>query len=327
MKMQKEMREKMRKNRYNFLFVVGLMLTLGLTGVFANAADDPVKRPKNLGILSVKTTPQAFPVKVNGQVIGMSGVLTPAEFYLAPGTHRVEIEGPNGQTFSKELEIRRNAKNCICIKIVEQNISRPCPYDIRVDGPEKVLEGDLITFAAFNAVTASETPINYKWTVYPEMVRITSGQGTPSITIDSVGMGGQTVRAELDVWDGVYDASCRQKISVPTEVEKPKVPEAVRCDTFESRAFDDDKARFDNCVIELQNRPDSQLYIIVYQGTDKSNKKASSADQLVKRTLDYLVKTRGVDPRRISIVNWGTRPKTTFEIWIIPPGAQPPVPQ
>ncbi|MGI8883292.1 MAG: PEGA domain-containing protein [Pyrinomonadaceae bacterium] len=325
--MQKEMREKMRKNRYNFLFVVGLMLTLGLTGVFANAADDPVKRPKNLGILSVKTTPQAFPVKVNGQVIGMSGVLTPAEFYLAPGTHRVEIEGPNGQTFSKELEIRRNAKNCICIKIVEQNISRPCPYDIRVDGPEKVLEGDLITFAAFNAVTASETPINYKWTVYPETVRITSGQGTPSITVDSAGMGNQTVRAELDVWDGIYDASCRQKISVPTEVERPKVPEAVRCDLFESRAFDDDKARFDNCVIELQNRPDSQLYIIVYQGTDKSSKTTNNADKLGKRTLDYLVKTRGVDPRRISIVNWGTRPKTMFEIWIIPPGAQPPVPQ
>ena len=140
-------------------------------------------------------------------------------------------------------------------------------------------------------------------------------------------MGGQTVRAELDVWDGVNDTTCRQQISVPTEVEKQKIPEAIRCDVFESRAFDDDKARFDNCVIELQNRPDSQLYIIVYQGTDKISKTTNNADKLGKRTLDYLVKTRGVDPRRISIVNWGTRPKTSFEIWIIPPGAQPPVPQ
>jgi hypothetical protein len=317
----------MRKFRYNFLFVVGLMLTFGLTTAFGFGNDDKVKRPKNSGILSVKTTPSAFPVKVDGQVVGMSGVDTPAEFFLAPGLHRVEVEGPNGQTFSKELEIRRNAKNCICIKIVEQNISRPCPYDVRVDGPDKVLEGDLITFAAFNAVTASETPLKYNWRVSPETVRITSGQGTPSITVDTTGMGGQTVRAELDVWDGAYDANCRQQISVPTEVEKQKIPEAVRCDVFESRAFDDDKARFDNCVIELQNRPDSQLYIIVYQGQDRLSMTTNNADKLSKRTLDYLVKTRGVDPRRISIVNWGNRPKTTFEIWIIPPGAQPPVPQ
>ncbi len=303
------------------------MLILGSTTAFGNAADDKNKRPKNTGILSVKTTPTAFPVKVDGKIVGMSGVDIPAEFFLAPGLHTVEIEGPNGQTFSKELEIRRNAKNCICIKIVEQSISRPCPYDVRVDGPDKVLEGDLVTFAAFDSVNASSTPLKYKWTVYPETVRITSGQGTPSITVDSTGMGGQTIRAELDVWDGVYDANCRQQISAPTEVEKQKIPEAVRCDVFESRAFDDDKARFDNCVIELQNRPDSQLYIIVYQGRDKLSKTTNSADKLSKRTLDYLVKTRGVDPRRISIVSSGTRPTTTFEIWIIPPGAQPPVPR
>ena len=317
----------MRKTGYNILFAVGLMLTFGLTAAFGFGDDPKPKRPKNVGILSVKTTPTAFPVKVDGQVVGMSGVSTPAEFYLAPGLHRVEVVGPNGQTFSKELEIRRNAKNCICIKIVEQSISRPCPYDVRVDGPDKVLEGDLITFAAFNAVTASETPLKYNWRVSPETVRITSGQGTPSITVDTIGMGGQTVRAELNVWDGAYDANCRQQISVPTEVEKAKVPETVRCDIFESRTFDDDKARFDNCVIELQNRPDSQLYIIVYQGKDRLSTTTNTADKLSKRTLDYLVKTRGVDPRRISIVNWGTRPKTTFEIWIIPPGAQPPVPQ
>ncbi len=316
----------MQKNRYNFLLFVVLMLGLSVVNSFGSGTDDKNRRPKNSGILSVVTSPSAFPVKVDGQVVGMSGVSTPAEFYLTPGLHRVEVEGPNGQTFSKELEIRRNAKNCICLKIVEQNISRPCPYDVRVDGPEKVLEGDLITFAAFNAVTASEIPLNYKWTVTPENVRITSGQGTPAITVDTTGMGGQTVRADLDVWDGAYDAKCRQQISVPTVVEKQPVPEATRCDIFESRAFDDDKARFDNCVIELQNRPDSQLYIIVYQGTDKAST-TNNADKLSKRTLDYLVKTRGVDPRRISIINWGTRPKTTFEIWIIPPGAQPPVPQ
>lgn len=319
----------MRNFRYNFLFVIGLMLTLGIANVLANvnSKDEKSKRPKNTGILSVKTTPNAYPVKVNGQVVGMSGTTTGAEFFLPPGLHQIEVEGPNGQVFRKEIEIRKDAKNCICLKIVEQNISRPCPYDIRLDGPEKVLEGDLITFAAFNAVSGAATPLKYVWKVTPDNARITSGLGTPAITVDTSGLGGQTVRAELDVFDDVFDASCRQKISVPTEVEKPRVPEAVKCDSFESVSFDDDKARFDNCAISLQSNPDAQLYMILYQGTDRLSTTRNTYDKLSKRTLDYLVKTRGVDPRRISIVRGGNRLKTNYDIWLVPPGAQTPVPQ
>jgi hypothetical protein len=55
--------------------------------------------------------------------------------------------------------------------------------------------------------------------------------------------------------------------------------------------------------------------------------RSRKVDVLSKRTLDYLVKSRGIDPRRIVITNLGTRPKTTYDLWVIPPGAQPPVPQ
>lgn len=317
----------MRNIKYNFLFVIGLVLTLGLTTVFANEKDD-AKRPKNTGILTVKTTPTAMTVKVDGQVVGLSGVSTPAEFYLAPGIHRVEIEGPNGKAFSKEIEIRKDAKNCICLKIIEETTKRPCPYDIRLDGPERVTEGDLITFASFNAIKTGAIPVIYTWTVSPKNLRITSGLGTPAITVDTTGFGGQTITAELDVNDGVYDATCRQRISVPTIVDKvPPPPSPRKFDEFESIAFDDDKARLDAFTIELQNNPDAQGYIIMYQGTDKTSMRLRKVDVLSKRTLDYLVKARGIDPRRIVITNWGTRPKTTYELWLIPPGAQPPVPQ
>lgn len=321
----------MRHIRYNFLFVIGLFLIFSFAATaFAagdNNKDNKNHRPKNTGILSVKTTPGAYPVKVDGQVVGMSGVSTSAEFYLAPGTHRVEVEGPNGQTFSRDIEISRDQKNCICLKLVEETTSRPCPYDIVVSGPDRVIEGDLITFASTNRVTTGAIPVNYNWTITPNNLNITSGLGTSAITVDTTGFAGQTITADLDVNDGVYDARCRQKISVPTVVDKkPELPKAYRCDIFESRSFDDDKARFDNCTIELQTNPDSQIYIILYQGTDKFSK-TNNADKLGKRTLDYLVKTRGIDPRRIVITNWGTRPRTSYEIWIVPPGAQPPVPQ
>ena len=318
----------MRKSRYSFLFIIGLMLTFGLTAVFAQRTDKQNRRPKNMGTLTVKTTPVAYPVRVDDQVIGMSGVDTPAEFYLAPGMHRLEIEGPKGKTFVKEVEIRRDAKHCVCLKIVEETITRACPYNIQLSGPERVVEGDLITFASNNTVTEGAIPVIYNWTVSPSGVTITSGLGTPSITVDTKGMGGQTITVDLDVNDGVYDANCRQKISVPTIVEKlPLPPSARKFDEFESLAFDDDKARLDAFAIELQNNPDSQGYIIMYQGTDKASQKSRKVEVLSKRTLDYLVKTRGVDPQRIVITNWGNRLKTTYDLWIIPPGAMPPVPQ
>lgn len=317
----------MRNIRYNFLFVIGLVLTFGLTTVFADGKNDN-KRPKNTGILTIKTTPMAMTVKVDGQVVGLSGVTTPAEFYLTPGVHKVEIEGPNGKAFSREIEIKKDAKNCICLKVIEETTKRPCPYDIRLDGPDRVTEGDLITFASFNAVTTGAIPVNYNWTVLPSNARVTSGLGTPAITVDTTGLGGQTITADLDVNDGVYDAACRQRISVPTIIDKlPPPPSPRKFDEFESLAFDDDKARLDAFSIELQNSPDSQGYIIMYQGTDKESVRSRKVDVISKRTLDYLVKARGIDPRRIVITNWGTRPKTTYELWIIPPGAQPPVPQ
>jgi len=314
----------MRKIIYTL--VLGLMLTCGLTSAFAQRNDN--RRPRNTGTLTVKTSPVAYPVKVNNQVLGMSGVSSPAEFYLPPGLHQLVIEGPNGRNFTKEIEIRRDVKNCICLRIVEEVTSRACPYNIRVDGPERVMEGDLITFASTNLVTDGAIPVLYNWTVTPGNLNITSGLGTSSITVDTKGFGGQTITADLDVNDGVYDATCRQRISVPTIVETPPAPPGPRkFDEFESSAFDDDKARLDAFAIELQNNPDSQGYIIMYQGTERASMRTKKVDVLSKRTLDYLVKSRGIDPRRIQIVNWGTRLKTTYDLWIIPPGAQPPVPQ
>ncbi len=111
------------------------------------------------------------------------------------------------------------------------------------------------------------------------------------------------------------------------DYSKPAGVEIFGTRNYFFRPFDDDKARLDAFAIELQNHPDAQGYVILYQGTDKVSKRSRNADKIGKRTLDYLVKVRGVDPRRIMITNWGTRPKTRYELWVIPPGAQPPVPQ
>lgn len=317
----------MRAIRYNFLFVIGLMMTLGLTTALAHGGDDKNKAPKNMGTLSIKTTPASYPVKVDGQYIGMSGVGTAAEFYLTPGFHTIEVAGPNGKVFTKEVEIRREAKHCICLKLIEETTSRACPYRFSLDGPDRITEGDTVTFAAINSGTAP-IPIRYAWRVANG--RIESGLGTPSITVDSKGLGGKTIDVELDVNDDVYDNRCRQVISVPTIVERlPDTPQPTKvgCDQFEAKSADDDKARFDNCAIQVQNTPDAKLYVIIYPGTDRASVTRNTYDRLSKRTLDYLVKTRGVDPRNIQILKGSTRTRTAYEIWIVPAGAEPPVVQ
>ena len=313
----------MRVNRIGLLLLVGIAIAFGAMSV--SAADKHF--PKGMGSITVKTTPGSYPVKIDGVYKGMSGVSTGAEFFLNPGFHTVEVDGPNGAVYSKEIEVHREASSTLCLRVAETTITKPCPYTFRLEGPDKIQEGDLVTFAAV-PTAASPVPVKYNWRVSGG--RITSGVGTSTITVDSTGAGGQRITAELDVNDDVYDNKCRQQLQAPTDVTKlppPPTPEPVkpfRCDEFESKSADEDKARYDNCVIQAQNTPDAQLYVIIYPGTDRLSTTRNTYDRVSKRALDYMVKTRGFDPRRISIVKGGPRPKTTVELWIVPPGATPP---
>src|SRR5205807_5572017 len=132
-----------------------------------------------------------------------------------------------------------------------------------------------------------------------------SGAGTPTITVDSTGIN-QRVSAVLVVDDGSGDALCRQTAQASTNIVH-KTPPPVECrkfDEFPSIAFDDTKARLDNLAVELQNSPDLTAYVIIYAG--RASRKGQ-ADMLGRRAMDYLTASRGVDPRRIIVINGGYR--------------------
>ena len=87
---------------------------------------------------------------------------------------------------------------------------------------------------------------------------ITSGQGTTSITVDTTGLAGQTIRATLAV-DG-YGMPCPASCSVSLPIEvKPR-----KFDEYYDIARNDEKALLDNYAIQMQNEPGAQAYIIVY---------------------------------------------------------------
>lgn len=320
----------MRKIGYNFLLIFGLLITFGLTTTVSANDKKDTKRPKNTGILAVKTSPGSYPVLVDGVQVGMSGVGQDAEFFLTPGAHRVEVLGPDGKTWSKEITAVKDRKTCICLKMVENTETTPCPYNISVSGPDKVTEGDLVTFTATNTVPVgakpSGNPLKYVWTITPAIAasRITSGQGTDTITIDTTGLANQSLIASVETTDGFYDAQCRQIKTVSTEVKPPPVtpPDDPRGDIIIFRAFDDIKARVDLYVQELNVAPDSMAYIFYYQGREK---KSSDATKIARRMQDYMVNVRGFDPRRIVMTSGGMREVSQADVFVVKPSNKIPV--
>ena len=307
-------------------FTVSLALFFGLVCTSTTAYADKKKEKVKYGQILITTNPGGFPLTIDGKPEGNTSTDVRV-IELQPGRHNIEITLPNGGRWVRDFDIEQGRKLCVNLNYhpKKYTVSKsPCPYPVNVSAPVSVNDGDLITFTSDIAYNGSGA-LSYTWTVTPSEARIVSGAGTPTITVDSTELGGQRVTATLVADDGSGDAMCRQRAQASTNIV-PKKPPEVECkpfDQFQSVAFDDDKARFDNLAIELQNAPDTQAYIIIYAG---KTSRTGQADMLRRRTTDYLVNQRGVDGGRITIINGGYHETDFFEIWICPPGAKPPQP-
>lgn len=281
------------------------------------------RRP-DYGRIQVSTTPGGNPITINGQPAGET-TESARLIDLPPGRHTVEIVFPNGTRWSHIFDIVAGRIECIALNYTPRTISvprSPCPYPVNVSAPSAVNDGEVITFAS-GAQYDGTSPLNYTWTVSPPSARILSGAGTPTITVDTTGLGRQRVTAILVVDDGSGDRNCRQLAQATTQILAPTAPPVGprEFDEFPSVTFDDDKARLDNLAIELQNNPNAQGYIIVYGGRTST---PTAVSALGERSRHYLVATRGIDASRVVVINGGYRERPTIQLWIVPPGATPP---
>src|ERR1051325_259026 len=93
---------------------------------------------------------------------------------------------------------------------------------------------------------------------------------------------------------------------------------ARKIDEFGEIEWSDLMARLDNFAIEWQNEPNSKGVVVFYSAKHKfpgwTRRRADAS-------LDYLVKTRGLDAARLSVMNGGLRDETTSELWVVPAGA------
>lgn len=311
--------------RAKFAFAALIALSfLFAQSLFSNAYAD--KKP-NYGRVKISTTPGGYPILIDGKPAGET---TASErlLDLPPGTHTVEIIFPNDERWTREFNVNAGRVYCIGLAYAPKSIplpaKLPCPYPVNVSAPSVVNDGDVITFSS-DVAYAGSSALNYTWTVSPASARIISGAGTPTIMVDTTGLGKQRVTAILVVDDGSGERTCRQTAQANTNVI-PLPPPVVKqkCyDCFPFTAFDDTKARLDNLAIELQNSPTSRGYIIAYAGRGS---RAGQADRLIKRAKDYMVNQRGIDSSRLSVINGGYRDTDYFELWVVPQGAEPPQP-
>lgn len=112
--------------------------------------------------------------------------------------------------------------------------------------------------------------------------------------------------------------------------------EARKFDEFADVRCEDEKARLDNFANELQNDPGAQGYIVFYGGRRQQHPtrpnarlalpRRGEAEARAARLKPYLHDNRGIDSERIVVVKGGYRDEWAAELWIVPKGANPPVP-
>jgi len=277
------------------------------------------------GAFKILTRPGGMPLSIEGKFYGE----TTADYRtidLEPGVHSLVVTLPSGQPWSREIDLPAGRIKCIVINYRPSPPppKSPCPFPVNVSAPSQVNEGEIITYTADVAYSGTEG-LNYKWTVTPSSAHIISGQGTPTLTVDSTGLADQRITATLVVDDGSSDETCSQTARASTNVpaQEKRIIVGHEFDTCCSCSYDDQKARLDNLAVALQNDPTTTTYVFAYGGRTSP---VGQADRLLARARDYLVMQRGIDASRIVVVNGGFRQEDCVEVWIVPRGATPPQP-
>lgn len=283
------------------------------------------RKPAKHGTLKIRTSPAGLPMEINGKSYGAT-TAGDSSFDLDPGLHTIVITLPDGQRWTREFSLEAGRIKCVALNYRPSppRPKSPCPFPVNLSAPSQVNEGEIITYTADVAYTG-DSALNYTWTVTPANARILSGLGTPTITVDSTGLAGQTITATLVADDGSGEPACRQTAQASTYVPPtpPREDPSREFDECCNCSYDDQKARLDNLAIELQNDPALTTYVIAYGGRTS---RIGQADRLIARAREYLVNQRGIDPARIVVMNGGFREEDCVELWIVPTGATPPQP-
>src|SRR5207253_7135758 len=100
--------------------------------------------------------------------------------------------------------------------------------------------------------------VTYNWTL--SSGTITSGQGTPTIIVDTTGLD-DNVTATIEI--GGLPSECDRTRNCSFLAAPIRDPiSSMKFDEYSDLKFNDEKARLDNFAIQLQQQPGSQGYYV-----------------------------------------------------------------
>lgn len=227
----------------------------------------------------------------------------------APGTYIASVDVTTG-------DARCTAFATVPVAVIEcAPVREVCP-NISITCPEPVTMGAPLTFIADVTGGTSGAQASYNWTV--SAGTIMSGQGTPTITVSTAGLGGQEVRASLNV-NGYGGLNCAASCATTVQTERIKPRQFDEIGTI---SRNDEKARLDIFASELQNDPHASGYILAWGGKPGEAQKRAAHDKA------YLVDTRGLEAGRIVTLTGRAGGESRVQFWLVPAGAEPPtIPQ
>jgi hypothetical protein len=306
---------------FKFAFAV-LFALIFFAAQPANTVSAKPKKAK-YGTIKILTNPGGLLLTIDGKPRGET-LTDYRAFDLEPGVHNVIVKLPNGQPWFREIEVPAGRVKCVVVNYrpLPPLPKSPCPFPVSISAPQKVNDGEIITFNADVAYSGNSS-LRYNWKVTPSSARIISGAGSPTLAVDSTGLGGQRIIATLTADDGSSDPTCAQSaqaVAVVAALEKVIIV-AREFDECNSCTYDDQKARLDNLAVELQNDPSTRAYVIAYGGRMSP---LGQVERLMSRAREYLISQRGIDASRFTIVNGGFREDDSVELWIVPSGAAVP---
>jgi hypothetical protein len=306
----------------NLKFAVIALFALVLFAVPATTTFAKDKKAK-YGTIKLLTNPGGLLVTIDGKPHGETTTDYRA-FDLDPGLHTLQVRLPNGKFWVREVELPAGRVKCVVVNYrpLPPLPKSPCPFPVSISAPNQVTEGEIITYNA-DVAYSGDSALKYTWKVTPSSAHVISGLGTPTLSVDSSGLGGQRITATLTADDGSSDPACAQSAQVVSLIApiKKVVIVAREFDECNNCTFDDQKARLDNLAVELQNDPTTRAYIIAYGGRMSP---VGQVEKLMNRAREYMVTQRGIDASRLSVVNGGYREDDSVELWIVPSGATAP---
>ena len=188
----------------------------------------------------------------------------------------------------------------------------PCPtLEVRTGAPQYVRDGVPVTFTVTLSGGDQKVAPMFNWAITSGVVN--SGQGTSSIKVDSTGAG-QDKAITASVQIGGFPPECAADGSVTVNIAGP----AKKLDEYGAVTEADENARLDAFISNVTDK--EQAYIFAYAGRTSPRGQASND---LKRIRTHLL-AGGAAKERLVVIDGGFREETSYELWLVPIGAEAP---